>query len=117
MVYREHTAVCGGEARLLHQLDALGWVDVRAHFEKCREASGMRHGGEDEEECRERRAAELCAVPCRVGLRGKTVTTLTVSGHYNRGINGGREFANTNMELGLLGGCPQVLDYKVERLF
>lgn len=56
------------------------------------------------------------AAPCRVTWEDSGRSG-SVSGHYNRGFDGGTEYANTNVELGLLGGSPQALDYKVERLF
>lgn len=65
---------------------------------------------------KERCGTACAAAPCRVAWND-SCRSGSVSGYCNGGFDGGTEYANTNVELGVLGGSPPPLDYKVERLF
>lgn len=75
-----------------------------------------KNSGNGKESCRTVCCAELCAAPCRV-MWVDSGRSGSVPHYCNGGFEGGTEYAITNVDLGLLGGSPQALDCKLERLF
>lgn len=72
----------------------------------------MKNVGNEKESC-----GTVCvAAPYRVTWE-HSCRRGSVSGHYNGGFAGRTEYADTNVNLGLLAGSPQALDYKMESLF